>query len=271
MSETANSGKQVVQEIEIDASAEAVWKALVEAEELARWFPLDATVEPREGGLMSFNWGEQYPEMGGIISVFRPQKHLQIDYSHPKKGEIEPWSEMVTDYFITTQEGKTVLRLVQSGYGTGESWDDFYDATRRGWHFELRSLRNYLENHLGEDRYVIWILRHLKTDGLSAWEKLCSNEGFALNKFIASAKEGDRYEINLPGGDHISGIVQVAESPHQFGGTMDNMNRGLLRISLDPHEMGQTAQVFVSTYGIDDKTNSSLEKHLTEIMDDLFS
>lgn len=36
--------------IEIDATPERVWKALTDAADLVRWFPLEAKVEPGEGG-----------------------------------------------------------------------------------------------------------------------------------------------------------------------------------------------------------------------------
>ncbi|HSR43367.1 MAG TPA: SRPBCC domain-containing protein [Longimicrobiales bacterium] len=42
---------------EIDAPAEAVWRALSDAEELRRWFPLDARVEPRPQGSIWPSWG----------------------------------------------------------------------------------------------------------------------------------------------------------------------------------------------------------------------
>jgi uncharacterized protein YndB with AHSA1/START domain len=35
--------------LEIAASPEAVWRALTDAKELARWFPLNADIEPRVG------------------------------------------------------------------------------------------------------------------------------------------------------------------------------------------------------------------------------
>ena len=38
--------------LDIDASADEVWRALTEAEELMRWFPLEAQVAPGNGGSM---------------------------------------------------------------------------------------------------------------------------------------------------------------------------------------------------------------------------
>ena len=46
--------------IEIDAPTDVVWKALSEAQELVRWFPLQAEIEPRVGGRYWMSWGGEY-------------------------------------------------------------------------------------------------------------------------------------------------------------------------------------------------------------------
>lgn len=44
-------------EVTISAPVEAVWKALTDAMELARWFPLEASVRPGVGGSVRLSWG----------------------------------------------------------------------------------------------------------------------------------------------------------------------------------------------------------------------
>jgi uncharacterized protein YndB with AHSA1/START domain len=44
-------------EIEIAVPIEEVWKALTDANELARWFPLEARVTPGLGGKIFVSWG----------------------------------------------------------------------------------------------------------------------------------------------------------------------------------------------------------------------
>ena len=46
--------------LEIEAPREAVWKALTEASELVRWFPLEAEVEPRVGGRYWISWRNEW-------------------------------------------------------------------------------------------------------------------------------------------------------------------------------------------------------------------
>jgi uncharacterized protein YndB with AHSA1/START domain len=53
----AQEKRTIVKEIEVDASVEVVWKALTDGTELARWFPLEATVEPGVGGKVRLSPG----------------------------------------------------------------------------------------------------------------------------------------------------------------------------------------------------------------------
>jgi len=42
--------------LDLDASPDDVWRALTDARELVRWFPLDARVTPGAGGSMVWSW-----------------------------------------------------------------------------------------------------------------------------------------------------------------------------------------------------------------------
>ena len=57
MSERPKGTRTQEHEIAIDASAEAVWKAITDAEELTRWFVETAKVEPGVGGSFRISWG----------------------------------------------------------------------------------------------------------------------------------------------------------------------------------------------------------------------
>jgi uncharacterized protein YndB with AHSA1/START domain len=46
-------------EIEVAAPVEAVSKALTDAAELSRWFPLEAEVKPGVGGTIRLSWGPE--------------------------------------------------------------------------------------------------------------------------------------------------------------------------------------------------------------------
>lgn len=138
-------------EITIAAPIEEVWRALTEARELERWFAPDMQVEPGIGGSMTASWG---PGMAGTqtIEVWEPNRHLRLidDRTEaPTRDGASP-ARLVVDYFLETRDGKTVLRLVHSGFGPGADWDGEYEGTRVGWAGFFRTLRHGLERHPGQ-------------------------------------------------------------------------------------------------------------------------
>lgn len=149
--------------IEINAPIEKVWKALTDAEELTRWFPLDAKVTPGKGGTIYVSWGPPY-EGTNEIFIWEENRRLKLadkwsEHSHGEEvQEIESGrpAQVAMDFQLEKAGNKTILRVVHSGFGMSGDWEDEFDATNRGWKFELNSLKHYLENHEGERRLVIW-------------------------------------------------------------------------------------------------------------------
>ena len=53
---------------------EAVWRAVTEPDELARWFPSRVTVDPRVGGAMSFDFGDGMTLAGEVTELDPPHR-----------------------------------------------------------------------------------------------------------------------------------------------------------------------------------------------------
>lgn len=160
--------------IEIDAPPEAVWRALTDARELERWFPLEARVEPGEGGTLFMSWKNEY-QAESRITVWDPGRHLQITWGFTdEEREITQF----TDYHVEGAKGRTVLRVVTSGFPKDPSWDAWYEGTRQGWAFELASLKRYLERHPGQDRQVVYLRRRVRLSDQEAWDRLFGPGGF---------------------------------------------------------------------------------------------
>lgn len=230
--------------VEVNAPVEAVWKALSDGDELARWFPLEARVTPGVGGSVWMSWGE--PWVGEAkIEVWEPNHHLRNVEPPPQPDSIP----IVIDYFLESRGGKTLVRVVQS-FGTGADWEDeYYESISRGWPFMLANLRHYLEHHLGKPRQVAW--PRVNVDGApeTLWQRLLSSEGFQHTGSLANAKPGERYSITAATGDTFEGVVQFFRPPWGFCGTVENLKDSLVWLNLE--KMGDNWQVAVwlSAYG----------------------
>lgn len=258
--------RSISSEIEIDAPIEAVWKALTDAEELTRWFPLQAGV--KSNGIMWMSWNEAY-YFESRADVVEPYKRIRAVAVTPE-GVDPPRVEVATDTFLETRGGKTVVRIVHSGFSPDTAWDDLYDATRRGWQFELRGLRHYLENHAGTPRETIWVRRQLDTPVGDIWAKLMQKDGFADGGAFEGLREYDSYSMTTALGDHYSGLVYVNDPPYQLSFTARELNNAYLRLKVETLPLGAPggptktdANFFLSLYGVADEQVESLRERWT--------
>ena len=77
MSDSRPSQRIIDQSIEVKAPAHIVWQALTDAEQLTRWFPPVARVEPGAGGSIFASWGDGV-EGTALIEVWEPNRALRL-------------------------------------------------------------------------------------------------------------------------------------------------------------------------------------------------
>ena len=191
-------------EVWIDAPPERVWRALTEAAELVRWFPLGAEVEPGEGGSLRMSWGSEY-DARMPIRLWEPPRHLRTEWF----GQ-----GVVTDYVLEAEGGGTRLRAVSSGFPSDPSWDAWVEGTERGWAYELRALKHYLERYDGVDRRALFLRRRVRMPRTAVWSRLTGDDGLS-----ARWTEGASVDRSPP--------VQVAT-------ILDDPAGAMCRISVEP-------------------------------------
>lgn len=258
----------------IDAPVEAVWKALTEASELVRWFPLEAGENP--DGTLWMSWGDGF-RFEGRVSEAAPPHRLRSVYHQPPPGrdpstlKPEDFAEISTDYVLESEGGKTVLRLVHSGFGAGTDWDDQFDATRTGWWVELRGLRHYLENHRGRDRIVAWAKAPFSSTREDAWKRLMGQDALLAEGMLDGKVEGSTYRIVAANGDGFEGIVKLLDPPRNFVATAVNLNDALLRVRLEDLNGQKQAHLWLSAYGLPREDVRSFQERWQRDLERLFS
>jgi uncharacterized protein YndB with AHSA1/START domain len=255
-------GRSVERQVEIDAPVEAVWKALTDAEELTRWFPLNARVTPGLGGSIWKHW-ESEAEGGEDerIEIWKPGRHLRTAGS---EGE---WAGIATDYYLEGKGGGTILRVVSSGFGEGEKWDEIIGGWGRGWDFELRSLRHYLERHAGQSRIVAWAVAPYSCTPETAWAHLTGPGGWFGTEGLAGLDAGGSYAAEAVSGDALAGAVLVWDPPRQFAGRVEGWNDGLFRVELYDGRV----MLWLSTYGVPEADVAALQGRWSDSVKDLFA
>jgi uncharacterized protein YndB with AHSA1/START domain len=211
--------RSIEKEIFIPAKPAVVWKALTEADELVRWFPVEARVTPGLGGEIWLSWGGA--DAGAApITAWEPERRFQWTES---RGPIK----LAVDFHLTAKDGGTVLRLVQSGFGDTPDWDDEFHMTTGGWGFFLEHLNWYLSSHAGENRHVI---SFREPSSLSAHD--------AFNRLVSALTP------------HAPMVLSDSRLSHQWGAVLTGFNGASVFIEIEPAKNGIRAGFWVSTFGL---------------------
>lgn len=235
--------RKIVKEVFVQAPPDVVWRALTDAEELKRWFPVDARVQPGKGGSIWISFG------GGVegeapITAWEPNRRFEWTEA---RGAVK----LAVDFQLEAKSGGTVVRLVNSGFGAGPDWDDEFHMTDGGWSYFLLQLRWYLERHRGKPRDLITLRELVPLSRAEAFLLLTGPSGLSRDDRVASAPVGTAYETTTALGDRLSGTI-VASSPEtwQLGLTITELDDAILFLEMEPAPTGVRPGLWLSTYGL---------------------
>ncbi|MBO9154537.1 SRPBCC domain-containing protein [Chitinophaga sp. GCM10012297] len=244
----------------IHSPVKAVWKALTDAKELERWFPLKANVT---GGEIQLSWGDDVNWHMEIEEV-KEEEYLRLGYgeSHHRILSAVP-RRLAVEFFLQGEEDVTTLRIVHNGFGGDESWDEMYDGVRRGWGTESLALKHYLENHAGKDRIVAFASISSAGPFEQLWNKLFGNR-------LKTA--GDHYTIDTPVGETYEGRLLFYNPPQDLLGTMENFHDALFRLSIERFSPGGDIfiWIWIAAYGVAEEKMKELEKQWQEKLNAIY-
>jgi uncharacterized protein YndB with AHSA1/START domain len=258
-SEAKREARKIEKLVEIAAPVEAVWKMLTDPAELTRWFPLEARVEPGKGGNIFFPWGPEW-EATTAITIWEPGKHLQtIDSSMGQP--------LTMDWTMDARGGKTIVRLVQSGFATGADWEnEFWDSTNYGWAFMLVNLRHCMERHAGQARLVAWPRVKSELTRAQIYERLAAPGAIFAEGAAGNLREGSSYALRAATGEEWAGRVEFILPPRGFCVTVGPLNDALCWLTIEAAGEQRDAQLWFSTYGLPQaKVTEIQERWLNEL------
>jgi hypothetical protein len=160
----------------------------------------------------------------------------------------------VTDYRLDSKGGRTIVRVVTSGFPTDAAWDDWVQGTIDGWAFELRSLKEYLERHRGQDRDVVYLRRRVPLDAEEIWARM------AAPGALGSKPLGAEPIIEAP--------------PRQWAALVEKLDGALLRAGSDPCAVSETGErdvtLWLSAWGDARKELPAIREDWTATLERLY-
>jgi uncharacterized protein YndB with AHSA1/START domain len=249
--------RTIEQELLIAADPDAVWKALTEGDEIMRWFAIDARSDPRPGGVVQLRWNENNAYEDCEIVEWDPQSRLTLTW----RTSIDPDRNLPLEFRLQRTDGGTLLRMVHSGFLTDASWDDEFDSHARGWNYELRSLKYYLEHYLGHTRQILK-RRFPVADREAAWQALVGPQG--LFRVDGSLREGAPVTFTLPSGARASAEIFVALAGTDLALIVDALDGGIFRFSFEVFTGQPEVYLWAMSWQL---AQNQLEKLMTPCVD----
>jgi uncharacterized protein YndB with AHSA1/START domain len=262
------SSRQFETRIDLAASRDVVWNAISGDAELRRWFAPDASVEGGVGGEITWSWKDlhTWPQK---IEVWEPGKRLRTRYDSKVEDGEGGRKPLFIDFQLEGEGGRTTLRLVHSGFGPEAAFDAEYDGIGRGWPVELRSLRLYLEHHLGQNRQVAWSTRAVELDGGLVWQRLTGPGGLACGTGLDRLSEGQPFRFRTPDGDEFAGTALCCHE-REFSGLAASHGDGFLRFTVERCGGGLQVWIWLATYGEDPSPTRALQARWDAMLERLF-
>lgn len=265
----ADAGERIELAVQLDAPAAAVWRAISDAQELRRWFPLDAAVEPGVGGSITLSWG---PDVQGTAPIEVWQQGERLRWVEEWPGDPEP-VRVAVDLRIESVGGVTVLRLVHSGFRADDDWSDYIDTLESGWRYFLLNLRHYLERHPGSERHMVWDRRRIPVPRAEAWARLVSSDGLAP---VEGSGEGSAEgSVEIGARAHLwtghAATVILERYPIHLALGIPDLDDALLFVELEPGDGSFSLGTWLSLYGDAGAARAAeLQETLRERLDRLF-
>jgi len=241
--------RQIEKEILIDAPLPEVWRALTDAKELARWFPLEARVTPGQGGKIFLSWG---PGCEGEAEIVKWEP-----------GKALAWKDQfaLVEWTLEQRGGKTLVRLLQSAFTGDVDWEnEWFDSSSYGWGFMLLSLQFALERHRRMERRVAWPRLKVNTSREQAFRKLLSAGGIFATDARAALVPGKEYSLKATTGEAYSGRVQFVHAPRGFCVSVRERNDALLWLTIEGVAGKIEVQLWLSAFGLDQTEVDAFEK-----------
>jgi uncharacterized protein YndB with AHSA1/START domain len=236
-------GRSVDLEIEVPGTPEEVWEAIATGPGISIWF-VPTEVEERAGGAVTMHHGPGMDQTGKV-TAWEPPRRFAFGVGEWSPTKASAPAATALELLVEARSGGTcVVRLVNSGFGTGADWDQAIEGTRRGWRLCLHMLRLYLEHFAGQSSAAFTARGVVQAPPERAFAELTGALG------MQGAVEGQRIRASAPGTPELAGVVERIEDD-QLTLLLDEPSPGIGTVTVGGPAETVIAAVSASLFGDD--------------------
>ena len=234
----ASGPRAIDLDIEVPGTPEEVWEAVASGPGITAWF-VPARVDGRLGGTCELDFGPGVGVETARITAWEPPRRLVAEVA----AEGRPAFAM--EWLVEARDGGTcVVRLINSGFGSGDEWDAQYDATEAGWRLFLYNLRLYLTHFPGRRCSSVLVNGHADGPVDRAFGELAAALGLP-----AGARAGEPVAATAPGAPPLAGVVERA-APNMLTLLLERPAPGIAFVVCEPAGDGSAhASVYLYLFG----------------------
>jgi uncharacterized protein YndB with AHSA1/START domain len=187
-------------QVEVPGTVEEVWEAIATGPGITSWF-VPHEVEGRAGGEVVMDFGPGFGRETATVETWEPPHRVVFRAPDTERGR-----GLAYEWLVEAAGGGTCLvRLVNSGFGSGEEWDGEFDAMSTGWGIFLQNLRLHLTHFRGRRAHAVIPTVMTRGPADAAWSTLCRALGVP-----ESLEAEDRFATTRDGVPHVAGRVCLA-------------------------------------------------------------
>ena len=184
-------------EVTVSGTPEQVWDAIATGPGISSWLH-PTHVDEQVGGTFAFDMGGGWSEGGRVTTHDAPTRFAtEVPWSTGDRS-----ATVATEWLVAARDdGTCTVRMVMSGFGADDAWDDEIDALREGMGVALATLRLYLAHFAGRRPAVVHAGGPVAGPPSAAFGALLADAG------LDGTRVGDR--VALRGTPPLAGTVEV--------------------------------------------------------------
>ncbi len=184
--------------VEVPGTPEEVWHAVATGPGISSWF-IPHSVAEHEGGTVTMDFGSSFGKETATVESWDPPH--RVVFVGP--GE----QPLAYEWLVEARNGGTcVVRLVNSGFGSGADWDGQYDGMTQGWQLFMENLRLHLTHFRGQRAEPVIPVGMAPGPNQTAFDELCRALGI-----FADLQAGDRLATSGDGVPPLAGTLQAVK------------------------------------------------------------
>ncbi|MFN2315110.1 MAG: SRPBCC domain-containing protein [Gemmatimonadales bacterium] len=229
-------------EIHLTVARKAVWKAITDPLELARWFAPAARVTPGADGKVCLEW----PGVGHLqfrVTIWNRPTRLRLELETPRADGV------VLDFQLRGTGHSTRLRVAVESTDAWSGPLGLLAGDDAEWELTLLTLRHYLEYHRGHDRTLASVTSQISGNGWSAWNRLTVPGGLFGPRGLPDTIPGRRFRVEPVAGEGLRGRLLVSQPPDRLLGVLDTPQGSLFRCEVLSGAEGTRVRLRLSAWG----------------------